>query len=203
MVFYGDYAHFDKADHSGCVHIRAQIDASGWNETDFPHEARDVTGFLKAAKDSPNNRRNAPDNESLEYYDGPFNIDIKDWRYVVNPSRREYIDYQRTPVIFVSRHLIQRYDPLPLLLASATWALDDPNEEIEGQWLGDVVFPTDENPGEEFTRIADGYVDSLIKHPVLPGVTDAEVFQMMVEAGVDPEEESNDDILGVLVAMLE
>lgn len=200
VVFYGDYASFGRNDHPGCKYIQAQIDASGWNETDFIYESHDATGYLRIAKDSPKNRRNHLDDEYLDYYDGPFDVDINEWRYVVNPALREYIDYQRTPAVFVSTRYIQRYDPLPLLLASEIQAIDDPKEEIEGRWLGDVVYPTNEDPGEGFSLVAGDYVDWAINWPVLRGATDDEVRRMMVAAGIDPSVESDDDLLGVLVA---
>ena len=118
---------------------------------------------------------------------------------MVNPTRREYIDYQRTPVVFVSTHFIQRYDPLPLLLASAIWALDDSNEYIEGRWLGDVVYPTNESPDAAFSLVADDYVDWTIDWPVLCGVTDEGVREMMVDTGVDLEAGGNEDFLPILL----
>lgn len=180
VVFCGDYADFSQGgEHPGCRHIQEKVDASGLAIPDFIYEARDATGDLRIAKDSPRNRHNAPKNELLDCYDGSFDVEIMEWRYVVNPARGEYIDYQRTPVVFASAKVIQRYDPLPLLLASATWALDDPEEEIEGRWLGDVVYPTNEDPSEGFTLIADSYVDGTIDWPVLQGVADDEVLGMM------------------------
>lgn len=200
VVFCGDYADFSKGgNHPGCKYIQEKVVASGWATPDFIYEARDSTGRLRIARDSPRNRRNSPEDETLDYYDGPFDVDIREWRYVVNPTRREYIDYQRTPVVFASAHFIQRYDPLSLLLASAIWALDDPNEEIEGRWLGDVVYPTNERPDGTFSLIADDYVDWTIDWPVLRGVTDEGVREMMVDTGVDLEAAGNEDFLPILL----
>ncbi len=198
VVFCGDYADFGKHDeHLGCKRIQERLDASGLGIPDFIYGARDATGDLRIAKDSPNNRRNAPENENLDCYDGSFDVGIEEWRYVVNPTRREYIDYQRTPVVFASARFIQRYDPLPLLLASTVLALDDQEDEIEGRWLGDVVYPTNEDPGEGFSLIADNYVDWTVDRPVLCGVADDETREMMAEAGMDQKGTGAVDLLDV------
>lgn len=197
VVFFGDYAKFNESDHPGCRYIRERIDATGWSATDFIYEARDATSELCIAKGSPKNRCNTPDDESLDYYDGSFDVDIKEWRYVVNPARREYIDYQLTPVLFISAKVIQRYDPLPLLLVSAAASPDDP-EEIEGRWLGDAVYPTNEDPSTDFSLIADDYVGPLIDWPVLRGVTDVEVRKIMADAGIDLGTENDHDVLAIL-----
>lgn len=200
VVFCGDYADFSKGgNHPGCKYIQEKVLASGWAIPDFIYEAHDATGCLRIAKDSPRNRRNSPEDETLDCYDGSFDVDVKEWRYVVNLTRREYIDYQRTPVVFASAHFIQRYDPLPLLLASAIWALDDPNEEIEGRWLGDVVYPTNDSPDAAFSLVAEDYVDWTIDWPVLCGVTDEGVREMMVDVGVDLEAAGNEDYLPILL----
>lgn len=181
VVFFGDYAKFDESDHLGCKYIQERIDATGLSTPDFIYEARDVTGELRIAKERPENRHKTHDGESLDYYDGSFGIDIKEWRYVVNLARREYIDYQLTPVLFISEKAIRRYDPLPLLLASSVALLDEV-DGIEGRWLGDAVYPTNEDPGKDFSLVADEYVDFSIDWPVLRGVTDVEVRKIMVDA---------------------
>lgn len=199
VVFYGDYADFSKAGNNpGCKYIQDKINASGLTTPDFIYETRDATGNLRIAKSDPKNSHGFPEGKPIDYC-GPFDVEIKEWRYVVNPARREYIDYQRTPVVFISTSFIQRYDPLPLLLASETRTFDDPSEEIEGRWLGDVVYPTDENPGENFSLIADGYVNWMVDWPVLRGVTDDEVREMIAEAKIDLDAVEDEDLLPILL----
>lgn len=163
VVFLGDYASFEGDGRPGCRHVRESIDASGWSVPDFASEAQDVTGCLRVARDSPRNRRNSPSDESLDLYEGPFDVEVGEWRYVVNPARREYVDYRRMPVISAQGSPVQRLDPLPLLLASETWAPGDPDEKIEGRWLGDVVYPADDDPGDGFVLVGDKCVGPLAR----------------------------------------
>ena len=198
VVFFGDYADFSGIDHPGCRYIQAALDAAHLDPADFMYESREAVGNFKIAKDSPNNRRNDPDNESLDYYEGPFDLDLMGFRYVVNPARGEYIDYQKLPVVALSDGLIQRYDPLPLLLSSAIWALGDPKEDIEARWLGDIVYPSNKAPQDSFTSIAEQYVDYLTDGPVLWSVSDDEVMEAVSAGGIDISVGSCDDAMRAL-----
>lgn len=155
VVFLGDYASFEGDERPGCRHVRERIGTSGRSVPDFASEAKDVTGCLRVARDSPRNRRNSPSDESLDLYEGPFDLEVREWRYAVNPARHEYVDYLRMPILSEPGHPVQRLDPLPLLLASEVWAPGDPGDKIEGRWLGDVVYPTDDAPGGGFVLVGD------------------------------------------------
>lgn len=93
-------------------------------------------------------------------YEGPFDLEIVHYRFVVNETKGIYYDRETTQNCFT----YSRFDPLPLLLGT-TWGRLLVNREPiaapqgstvrcgpDGLWVGEVICPTNERPG-------DGYVD--------------------------------------------
>lgn len=196
VVFLGDYANFTDDDNECCRHLQGLLEQRGYGYAacDFMYDGKTANGYLAVTKDFPEDRRNDPDNEELDYYPGPCDLKIEHFRYVVNGAKREYIDYQKTPIFWVCEELIQRYDPFPEMMASAIGAWDDPGE-IEGRWLGDIVCPTNDDPGEGYRLIAEDYVHQSFKEPYVYGLTDEEFCQAMNEAGLSLTNLESDEII--------
>lgn len=147
VVFLGDYADFRRIDHPGCRRIHTILDEVRGFLPDFAFDGRDVAGEPEA-------------------------MAVQRYRYVVNPARREYIDYESTPVINVFEDVDQRYDPLPELLCSMIGLSNDP-AAVLGRWLGDTVLPTTDEPEEGYRLIAKGVKGTLLMsyhfgtHPIV------------------------------------
>lgn len=92
-------------------------------------------------------------------YVGTFDIEFSHPRYLVNDSKREYVDRERTMVWHVTRgHLpfsVVRFDPTPLLLSSGR-GLDGFDDC--GPWLGDSVFATSIRPDDGYADMSHTYV---------------------------------------------
>ena len=83
--------------------------------------------------------------------EGPFDLELKQYRYVVNETKQEYYDRARLNVGF---------DPLPVLM-STSWRnlyIDGrPNNGPDGLWVGDLIVPSDEAPGTGYEDVTNRY----------------------------------------------
>ncbi len=83
---------------------------------DITYDFKDVGGRLSCARDQVGTVVGSDEfGEKLVYrpYEGPFDIEVEHHRYVVNESKREYYDRERTDPSFWPHSNI---GPLPLLL---------------------------------------------------------------------------------------
>lgn len=185
VVFMGDYANFKEGDRECCGRLQELLEERGYGHAacDFMYDSLIANGSFAVTKDSPRNRRNDPDNEDLDYYSGSCDLEIEHFRYVVNDVKREYIDYRKTPIVWVHEDGIKRYDPFPEIMASVVWEPEDP-DEIQGRWLGDVVRPTNIRPNESYSLIADKYVHSGFTEPFICDMTDEEFRAAMKADGL-------------------
>jgi len=92
-------------------------------------------------------------------YVGTFDIEFSHPRYLVNDSKRGYVDRKRTMAWHVTRgHLsfnVIRFDPTPLLLSSSR----GPDGFGDcGPWLGDSVFATSICPNDGYADMSHAYV---------------------------------------------
>ena len=92
-------------------------------------------------------------------YVGTFDVAFSHPRYLINDSKREYVDREQTMVWHVNRgHLpfgVVRFDPTPLLLSSGHGP--DGFEEF-GPWLGDRVHATNARPEGTYADMSRAYV---------------------------------------------
>lgn len=92
-------------------------------------------------------------------YAGAFDIEFSHPRYLVNDSKCEYVDRERTMAWHVTRGRLPfgvvRFDPTPLLLSSSRGpdGFDDC-----GPWLGDNVYATNALPDGEYADMSHAYV---------------------------------------------
>ena len=98
-----------------------------------------------------------PEGEYLHPYTGSLDQEAVVYRYVVNETRKEYLDR------FHGRHLCTvdgvdiLEDVTPALLGD-TGRLERKGEEaLDGIWVGDVITPTNDAPGEGCIDITPEY----------------------------------------------
>ncbi len=87
-------------------------------------------------------------------YEGPFDLEIIHYRFMVNETRGLYYDRNTTQKLPTG----SRLDPLPFLLGTARGALLIGGEHVappegsswsdgpDGLWVGDLVYPTNKRP---------------------------------------------------------
>lgn len=185
VVFLGDYAEFKNETHPGRREVERRLD--GTSAEHYMYECTDICGRFDYVRDHPEVRHPVFSDDSRDAtwvpYDGPRNVAIHCYRYVVNESKREYVDRFRTAVRQIDGRtgVIVRYDPVPELMCSGTGGLDDPEHKIDGLWFGDVILPTDERPGDGYKAVAQWY--SYFGPPL--NCPDEEIGRIISEYGLD------------------
>ena len=102
-----------------------------------------------------------PEGEYLHPYTGPLDQEAIVYRYVVNETRKEYLDR------FHSRHLCTvdgvdiLEDVTPALLGDTCRLERNGEEVLDGIWVGDAITPTNDAPGE-------GYIDITPEYTIWP-----------------------------------
>lgn len=81
------------------------------------------------------------------FYDGPFDLDIETYPYIVNETTKEY--YRRGSA--------DEYDPFSDLVMVIDSVLAP---DHAGIWIGDDVHPATEPPGDDYTDITGVYEEA-------------------------------------------
>ena len=133
--------------------------------TDVFDEAEDAFACVEGRFREMDGRmeRTYPDDDWPLYidspYEGPFDLEFTHPRYLVNRTKREYVDRESTMVWFIRRgpqpFEVLRFDPTPLLLCTKG-AMDDHWDH--GPWLGDYVYASALHPGEDYRDATRDYV---------------------------------------------
>lgn len=189
VVFLGDNARFKDETHPGRREVERRL--GGVISDDYTYDFTDICGRFDYVRDHPKIRHFVEyDDGSYDMvpYDGPYDVEIHQFRYAVNESKKEYVDRYRTAVRYIDKDTgeIVRYDPFPELMCSETGGLEDPGHEIEGLWFGDIVRPTDEHPGDDYTAVAQDYS---YWAPASITATDEEVRRVIFEYCLDIADE--------------
>lgn len=97
-----------------------------------------------------------PNAEFMHPYCGPLDQEAVLFRYVVNETRKEYIDRMGGRYLCTSKGVDILEDITPAIMGDVY--LEYLGEEIpEGPWVGDVVTPTNDRPGPGFTDVTLDY----------------------------------------------
>ena len=137
----------------------------------------------------------AQDTVSREYQ-GTFDLEVSDPRYLVNLTKGEYVDRRATMVWYVKRtpsYEVSRFDPTPLLLATEG-ALDGFEDGGCGPWLGDDVYASDTCPGEGFVDSTRKYVYTIDDDDIPVYATDRQIEAVWRRRIEDYEGLSEDEI---------
>ncbi|OUP09804.1 hypothetical protein [Collinsella sp. An2] len=182
VAFLGDYAEFENETHPKRREIEQRLGDMACE--DYIYSCTDICGRFDYTREHPEVRRPVYDGDSIYErwvpYDGPFDVAIHCYRYVVNESKKEFVDRFCTAVRYINVETseIVRYDPFPELMCSQTGGLIDPEHEIEGLWFGDFIRPTDVHPGSEYKAVAQNY--SYWAPPAITG-SDEEIRHIIAE----------------------
>ena len=104
------------------------------------------------------------------YYDGPFDTEIRWYRYVVDLDKRQFIDRERTAVHCVVPGEVWRDDLFPVLSVPRDW---EPGNGYQGMWFGDLLAATNDWPGEGFEDLT--YLKS--ETSVMTGLTNGKILE--------------------------
>lgn len=85
-------------------------------------------------------------------FDGMFLYDGMHYRFVLNESKRLFIDVDKLPEKKTDEGAVYRTNPLPLLMAYGRMV-----DEDMGIWIGDIITFADEEP-EGYQDISDQYI---------------------------------------------
>ena len=135
VVFLGDNARFKDEAHPGRREVeRRLVEAISDHYT---YDFTDIGGRFDYVRDHPEVRHFVEHDDGsygMAPYNGPYDVEIHQFRYVVNESKKEYVDRCHTAVRYIDKDTgeIVRYDPFPELMCSETSGLEDPEFEIEG-----------------------------------------------------------------------
>lgn len=94
-----------------------------------------------------------PEGECLHPYTGPLDQEAVVYRYVVNETRKEYLDR------FNGRHLctvngVDILEDVTPALLSDIWYLKRNGKEVPmGLWVGDMITPTNEQPNPSYKDV--------------------------------------------------
>lgn len=119
----------------------------------FDSLARDVTGLFEEAAGQINDVFD-DDGEFVGEapYEGPFELAIQWYRYVLNLDRKQFYDRERTAVIGVRDGKVLRDELFPALCT--IWGR---SEMVGGgrleSWFGEVLAASNERPGDGFEDI--------------------------------------------------
>ena len=162
--WYGDFVAF-VPDEGSCCKI-SDIEQGRWQQLrnltgEFPLDYAedwfdDIAGLFKCAEGKSGwvSTPKGPEGDYVEQgYSGPFNRDIIQYRYIVNESTHEWYDRLR------NEEIMPGFDPFPVLMALCEDYLVAGDQPVEkcGIWMGDVIRPSHEPPGEGYTDITGYY----------------------------------------------
>lgn len=183
VCFLGDYADFHGNKNPAAK--RALEALNGYCAEDYIFECcKDIQGRFDYAKTNPDFRWYDYKEEKYRPFTGPFDIPIQRFRYVVNESKHEYIDRERTAVRYIdaSSGEIIRYDPFPEYMSSEDQGFDDPENEVCGLWLGDKIRPSHKPPSLDYREVGRNY--SYWAPPIV-NVSDDEIRSIIADNDLD------------------
>lgn len=151
---------------------------------DYFYEAEDISGLFPEVKGEWwHNEPIGPNGEWVPvYYDGPFDIEIQWFRYVVNLDKKQFIDRERTAVHCVVPGEVWRDDLFPFLSVPVDW---EPGEGYKGMWFGDLLAATNERPSSDYEDLS--YLKS--ETSVVTDLTNEEILAYVSEGAPEVTED--------------
>lgn len=147
VLFMGDYTDLEGATNPLLVRIREEYGNHPFDEAD--ETFTNISGRFYEVEGREEHVYIDEDTEFERPYSGPFDLRYTRPRYVINQSKREYVDRLSTCVWYLRRtpsFEVVRFDPTSLLLT--TWrGLDGYEDDEHGPWVGDYVTASSELPG--------------------------------------------------------
>ena len=157
VAYVSDYTHLEKLEGKG---FRRMAELIPENPLDYIEDnGTDVGGLFSCFKGEkwyfPT--EDDPDAEFMHPYQGPFDQEPTFYRYVVNETRKEYIDRMGGRLLSSANGKTILEDVIPAILGDTNY-LDHLGQEVsEGPWVGEVVAPANDRPGPDFTDVTQDY----------------------------------------------
>ncbi len=167
VAFTGNHL-FDlaKAAESGSYPGLSRLLAAATDPVNIEYEFDDVTGRFTIARGehgwAPSINEDGTETMRQVPYEGPFDLEITHYRFMVNETKRVFYDREATQAISDS----QRFDPLPLLLGTAWGSLlvngnlpkapggSQMASAPDGLWVGDLVYPSNVRPDSDYEDVS-------------------------------------------------
>lgn len=157
VAYVSDYTHLERCEGKG---FRRMAELVPENPLDYiEHNGYDVGALFSCFKGEewyfPT--EDDPEAEFLHPYEGPLDQEAVFYRYVVNGTRKEYLDR------LAGRHLTTvdgvdiLEDVTPAILGD-TFRIKHLGEGLdEGPWVGDLITPMNDRPDHGFTDVTPDY----------------------------------------------
>lgn len=116
VEFLGDYVEFKDEAHPGRREVERRLD--GAINDDYTDDFTDICGRFDYVRDHPEIRHfveHDDGNYDMAPYDGPYDVEIHQFRYAVNESKKEHVDRHSTAVRYIDKDTgeIVLYAPSP------------------------------------------------------------------------------------------
>lgn len=161
---------------------------------------KDITGLFKRA-DGMTHAIDSGDDSTEVPYEGPFELDIVHYRYVINHTKGQFYDRTRTPVRCVWPHhlgidsKVVRFDPFPALFAKDSRLQSFNNCEnvlFEDDWVGDYIEPSNEGAPYGYLDVSvfyDYWAPSLVADDeTVLSAMESDAYKRRVSAGFEQME---------------
>lgn len=123
------------------------------------YDSVDITGLFEETEGHPHDVYDEDDNFVGEKpFEGPFELKLEWYRYIINVDRKQFYDRERTAVRYVDHDGVHRDDLFTVLCTP--WGRRDMvgGERLES-WFGEVMAVSNDRPGIEFEDITDVHCD--------------------------------------------
>ena len=121
---------------------------------DIEYESEDITGLFEETRGHP---RDVLDEDGHfigeEPIEGPFELKLEWYRYIVNTERRQFIDRERAAVQCIRGMEVVRDDVFTVLVTPFYRAVVGGEEIVGASWFGEVLSATNERPGEGYADV--------------------------------------------------
>lgn len=153
VILCGDYAHFRNDDDCEFRRNMASLcpDNLPYDWDDDPE--CEAAGLFRAARGLSREVWLRGGDAVMPPFEGPFSLEPRRVRYVVNEDKSEYLDRFRGPVLKVFPGRVEREDLFPILCCSREIF----EGEADGRWFGNRLRASDERPSSGYRNITPCY----------------------------------------------
>ncbi len=157
VAYVSDYTELDKCEGEG---LRRMAEVIPENPRDYVEDnGYDVGSLFSCFKGEewylPT--EDDPEGEFLHPYEGPLDQEAVFYRYVVNETRKEFLDRLAGRYLCTVGDVDILEDVTPAILGDA-YRLEWRGKELSnGPWVGDLITPTNSRPAPGFTDVTPDY----------------------------------------------
>lgn len=145
------------------------------------YDSVDITGLFEETRGHPHDVYDENgDFAGEEPFEGPFELRLEWYRYVINVDRKQFFDRERTAVHRVGLDEVFR-DDLFTVLCTPWGRYDMVGGERLESWFGEVLAASNERPGDEYEDITGVHW----KYSVPTDLSDEEILAYVCEGAPD------------------